>query len=591
MPPSLTFADEWHFSGVERIVAVSDIHGAYDAVVETLQVANVIDDSLAWNGAKTHLVITGDLLDRGPDSRQVMDLIIRLEHEAPLAGGRVHQLLGNHEVMNLIGDLRYVSDEEFAAFLDIESVEERELWYRKFRRDKSVDSDESDLRSEFNEKAPPGFFGHRRSFRHDGVYGKWLLEKPLMIVLNDTLFVHGGVPPYVAEHGLEGVNKDLKKDLFDYVTTLALLEDARILNPIDSFRERPPMLTGKLESGYYESEFLHSAQSIVDLSDSPLHGPTGPTWYRGTATCNRLIEGDGLNIALNKVGATRVVIGHTPTITRQVQQRMHGRIIEIDTGMLKASYQGSGNALIIEGGEVTVVNQHGNTKLSPIAHPIGVGREFTAIDDEVLADILENGSVVEANTAGVAWGLVEVTANNTTVFAYFSELPREENFVPELAAYRLDRMLRLGMVPVTVRRELGGRKGTLQLVSVETTTERERVANGEGRRAPCSLQRQTGAMYIFDALVHNPTRTPASMLYNPNKWLLMLIGHENSFGVSTGRPTYQENVQLAIGNQWRTALLELDDQKLRSNLSDILDERRLVALIERRDALINYANR
>jgi len=118
MPLSSAQADEWHFSGVERIVAVSDIHGAYNALVTTLQEADVIDDNLAWSGGKTHFVITGDLLDRGPDSRRVMDLIIRLEYEAPLAGGRVHQLLGNHEVMNLIGDLRYVSDEEYAAFLD-----------------------------------------------------------------------------------------------------------------------------------------------------------------------------------------------------------------------------------------------------------------------------------------------------------------------------------------------------------------------------------------------------------------------------------------------------------------------------------------
>ena len=110
LPLSFAQADEWHFSGVERIVAVSDIHGAYGALVETLQEADVVDKRLAWSGGKTHLVITGDLLDRGPDSRRVMDLVMRLEIEAPRAGGRVHQLLGNHEVMNLIGDLRYVAD-------------------------------------------------------------------------------------------------------------------------------------------------------------------------------------------------------------------------------------------------------------------------------------------------------------------------------------------------------------------------------------------------------------------------------------------------------------------------------------------------
>jgi hypothetical protein len=146
LPLSAVHADEWHFSGVERIVAVGDIHGAFDALVETLQEADIIDDELAWSGGSTHFVSTGDLLDRGPDSRRVMDLIIRLEHEARSAGGRVHLVLGNHEVMNLIGDLRYVADEEYAAFLDIESAEDREFWYQHYRRSKPVDSDETAVR-------------------------------------------------------------------------------------------------------------------------------------------------------------------------------------------------------------------------------------------------------------------------------------------------------------------------------------------------------------------------------------------------------------------------------------------------------------
>jgi predicted MPP superfamily phosphohydrolase len=139
---SSVLADDWKFTNVDRIVALSDIHGAYDALVTTLQEAGVIDDKLDWSGADTHLVITGDLLDRGPDSRQVVDLIMRLEKQAPQAGGRVHQLLGNHEVMNLNGDVRYVSEAEFAAFADDESPQEREYWYRQFRSNHPADADE-----------------------------------------------------------------------------------------------------------------------------------------------------------------------------------------------------------------------------------------------------------------------------------------------------------------------------------------------------------------------------------------------------------------------------------------------------------------
>jgi len=583
---SLAHASDWHFSDVERIVAVSDIHGAYDALIETLQVADVIDEDLAWSGGKTHFVVTGDLLDRGPDSRLVMDLIMRLEHEAPLAGGRVHQLIGNHEVMNLIGDLRYVADEEYAAFLDMESEKEREYWYKRFRRKHPADSGEAAIRWQFDEKAPPGYFGHRKAFRYDGPYGKWLLQKPIMVVINDTVFVHGGIPPLVAERGLVGVNGALKRELHDFLTARAALENKSILSPIDRFKEIPDVLTKLAKVGRLTGIDLRTAQMAIDLGDSPLHGPEGPTWYRGTASCNSLIEGDSLNAALEVVGGQRVVIGHTPTITRRVQQRMNGRIVEIDTGMLKKNYDGSGHALIIEDGELSVVNQDGSQDLVPLVHPVRVGHESMAISDDELAGILLSGDVVEVEAGLSSWKLVQVTTQDVQLHAYFRGLPKEESFVPELAAYNLDRMLGLGMVPVTVRRNIAGKEGTLQFVPAATMTERERVAVGRSWNTPCPLESQMSAMFVFDALIHNTARTPSTMVYSPDDWLLMLVDHENAFGVQQEKPAYLEDVELSVGDQWRTALQALDNETLQSGLGDVLDERRLSALASRRDALI-----
>ena len=591
MPLSFTQADEWHFSNVERIVAVSDIHGAYDALLATFQVAGVIDDSLAWSGAETHLVITGDLLDRGPESRRVVDLIMRLEREAARAGGQVHQLLGNHEVMNLIGDLRYVSIPEYAAFSDEESAQEREQWYRQFQRGQAADADVHAVRSAFDQKAPPGFFGHRRAFRKNGFYGKWLLQKSLMIVIDDTAFVHGGVPPYVAEHGLAGVNGTLKTDLLNFMVARSTLEDAGILSPIDRFRELPSILAGKIEARQLDDALMTAAQVVVEHRNSPINTADGPLWYRGSSTCNGLIEGDGLNTALSRIGATRAAIGHTTTITRRVQQRMNGRIIEINTGMLKSSYQGIGYALIIENDSLSVVSEKGEINLAPIVPPRRVGYRTRAIDDDALVGILSDGTIVDPITDKVAWTLVQVVAADQSVFAYFNALPQEKGFVPEPAAYRLDRMLGLDMVPVTVRREFAGQQGTLQFVPATTLSERKRVADGKGDKVPCPLRRQRQAMYVFDTLIHNPVRTPLSMLYNPDNWQLMLVNHENSFSTKKDRPAYLKNVALALGDQWRTALLALDDEKLRAELGDVLGKGRLKALAKRRDALIEGSNR
>jgi hypothetical protein len=588
---SAALADEWHFSGVRRIVAVSDIHGAYDPMVATLQEAGVIDDSLAWNGAEPPLVITGDLLDRGAASRRVMDLIMRLEREAPGVGGQVHMLLGNHEVMNLNGDVRYVSDAEYAAFSDDESAQERERWYQRYRRSQSAVADEQVVRSDFDVKAPPGFFGHRRAFRHDGYYGKWLLEKPLMIVINDTAFVHGGMSPYVALHGLAGVNGTLKADLLNFLLALSTLEDAGVLSAIDRFGSHPSLLKAKMEDGQLTDELMLSAQAILDLRKSPVNSPDGPLWYRGSSTCSGLVEGDWLNAALDKIGATRAAIGHTTTVTRRVQRRLDGRIIEINTGILKSEYQGSGYALIIEDGALSVVSEDGVKDLSPIEPPRRVGYKSNTIDDDALVDILNNGTIDDPSMDKAGWKLVSVTADGETVFAYFDPLPSKKGFVPELAAYRLDRMLGLDMIPVTVLREIDGQQGTLQFVAVETLSERERLTGGKGKGAPCSLEKQWHAMYVYDVLIHNPSRTPQAMMYSPENWQLMLVNHGDSFSTNKNRPAHLENVELEIGDQWRTALLELDDEELRKNLGDVLSWRRLRALAKRRDALIEDSNR
>ena len=173
--PLAAAAGDWSFTGAARVVALSDIHGAYGAMVRTLAEADVIDDTGAWVGGETHLVIVGDLLDRGPDSRQAMDHLMRLEDEAIEAGGRVHVLIGNHEAMNLMGDLRYVAPAEYAAFAADETMEERDRWFQKYAERVPEAAAADDFRARFDERFPPGYFAHRREFAYSGKYGHCLL--------------------------------------------------------------------------------------------------------------------------------------------------------------------------------------------------------------------------------------------------------------------------------------------------------------------------------------------------------------------------------------------------------------------------------
>ena len=586
----LAQANSWQFEDVDRIVAVGDIHGAYDALVATLREAGVIDSASRWSGGKTHLVSTGDVLDRGADSRRVMDLLMRLEQEAARAGGRVHLLLGNHEVMNLIGDLRYVADGEYAAYQDVETAEERERWFQQYLASRRAGGDEAAARKAFDRRAPPGFFGHRKALRYDGTYGKWLLTKPFVVVINDVAFGHGGFPPVFAELGLAGINTTLKADLRAFIESLGALQDLDILSPVDKFKEYPLRLEELAAAGQLTGDALTAGLALVDAGQSSLFGPAGPTWYRGTAACSEVIEGDVLDRALEAVGASRVVIGHTTTKTLQVQQRLGGRVVEIDTGMLNETYGGSGNVLVIENGVLRTINENGTVGAAPVPHPQRVGHSSIDVDEAGIARILTTGQIVDVAAAGAAWRLVKVVLEDTTIDAVFRVLPAEMNFVPELAAYKLDRLLGLGMIPVTVRRDIAGVAGTLQFVPKLALTERARVAAGRGADPACALGKQRDAMLVFDALVYNDRRSPSTILFDPGDWQLMLVDHEGAFGVSAQLPANLAGTDLVVGNAWRAALRALDDDVLRRELAGELSAERLQALARRRDALIALAD-
>src|SRR5262249_53339165 len=168
-------------AAAERVVAVGDIHGAYEAFVSVLQTAGIVDRDLAWTGGKTILIQTGDVMNRGPRSRDAQDLLMRLPEQARAQWGEVRPLLGNHETMVMSGDLRYVSPEEYKAFATPESEKIREKEYKnylKYRRHRSsparpVPSGDSADQAWLNAH-PLGFFEFRQAFAPSGKYGKWL---------------------------------------------------------------------------------------------------------------------------------------------------------------------------------------------------------------------------------------------------------------------------------------------------------------------------------------------------------------------------------------------------------------------------------
>jgi hypothetical protein len=317
----------------ERIVAVGDVHGGYDALVAILRVVGVIDRRDRWAGGRTVFVQTGDVVDRGPDSRRVLDLLRTLEREASRAGGAVYALLGNHEVMRMLSDWRYVSPEEYEAFTTAGSPQVREALYTLALADdvKAATAaqrshDEAVFRERFLRQFPLGFVEMHQAFAADGDYGRWLRARPSALRINDIFFVHGGLTLASAALGCDGINAAVARELTNVAET------------------------------------VEQAAQSVSSSES------GPLWYRGLAEEPEDTFASTLTEILATAGARAIVIGHTVTPSLRIRTRFGGRVVQIDTGLLGGSFYRGGvpSALEIRGASMRAIY---TDRSEPLAFP------------------------------------------------------------------------------------------------------------------------------------------------------------------------------------------------------------------------------
>jgi len=307
-PAAVHAASPCEWDNVDHIVAVGDVHGAYDRYVEILKTAGVIDAGGHWAAGKTHFVQLGDVVDRGSDSRKALDFLRRLEREAQSAGGQAHVLLGNHEAARMLGDLRLTVAGEYEAFATAESEKLRDRYFKTLKFPSTAERDLALAQT------PPGFVEMRQAFGRDGEYGRWLRQLPVTIKINGVVFAHGGISPAVAPMGCAAINDQVHREL----TT-----------DLDKTRAAP----------------LESLTARVD----------GPLWYRGLAQEPESFAPQVGEI-LSALAARAQVIAHTVTASGRITPRFDGRVIQIDTGMQPAYVEGGrASALEIHRDEATAI--------------------------------------------------------------------------------------------------------------------------------------------------------------------------------------------------------------------------------------------
>jgi len=572
------------WNGIDRVVVFADVHGAYTELLALLHETGIVDAQDHWAAGHTHLVSLGDLLDRGVDSRKVMDLLMRLQGEAEAAGGQLHVVLGNHEVMNLLGDLRYVEAGDYASYSDLDPSAERAELRQAWETAQGAGSGTA-----FDQKFPPGYFGHRAAFSPKGKYGQWLLTLPVAIVVNDTLFMHGGPSNALRGMSLQELNLRYRTAVSDYLGLAARLEQAKLLQPGDEYDARPQLAKDRLAAsaaanGAAPDAALTEAVQRFDLAaSSVLLSPEGPNWYRGAALCNEAAEADVLLPLLKQFGVARLVVGHTPTRNSRAVTRFDGRVVKLDAGMNAAAYHGRAAALFLQPTGLSV-RYAGESEAAP-PQPEGLFVAPNEFDDASVLAALRDGEVTVIGPRGPNELNVSVSQGGKRFAAVFLIRPKDA-IRKELAAYRLDRQLGLGLVPVTVEREVQGQHGVLQGRPLKFVTQAEVQQQSLHGGGWCRTEPQFQLIYAFDTLIGNEGRTAESLLFDSDSWFAYVTSHEHAFGTTRGLPAYLKARPPTPGAEVRRRIGALDDAGLKTALGDLVDASARKAILERRDALL-----
>ena len=363
-------------SSQPAIMAVGDIHGDFDDFVHILQHSGLIDAQLHWTGNDTTFVQTGDLLDRGPKPRQVMDFLMSLQKEAERKGGHVVVLLGNHEVMNIMGDLRYVTAENYASFADKDSDKRRHSAYQQYaewRKNHAAllqtipQMFAASTEEEWQVQHPAGFIEQREAFSPEGKYGKWLRERPAVADINHVIFLHGGLDPSVSSLKLDEINRRIKEEIASFDAAKKFMVSQRLILPFFTLQEITAVLQAELQArqnapGTRHPNLPNPGDTLPEhtqlqiLNEFAGYGhwlsvaSNGPLWFRGYDGWSDEQGAADMPHLLAVYHASQIVVGHTPQKDGRIRARFGGTIFLIDTGMLSSYYpQGRASALEISG--------------------------------------------------------------------------------------------------------------------------------------------------------------------------------------------------------------------------------------------------
>ncbi len=294
--------------------------------------------------------------------------------------------------------------------------------------------------------------------------------------------------------------------------------------------------------------------------------------------------------------------GHTPSQNGRVLSRFDGRVVLLDTGMLQSEYHGHPAAYVFENGRWTVAYADSpGQRQQPEVLTRAVGPRPAGIDDDALEAFLEQAEITgieDLDTGITKPQRVTLRKDGVELRAVFKQLSTDfgiqdrvkalnesDRFEYELAAYKVDRLIGLDMVPVTVLRTIKGHPGALQFWINDAINVRKMLEQKVQPGGWCDVRPQYNLMNVFDILIHNTDRTQENALFTKD-WTLVLIDHTRAFPALVKNPTLLYKGEPMVPPALAARLATLNEEMLTKALTPYLQKRQITMLLKRRDLLL-----
>ncbi len=329
-----------------RTIVIGEVSGAANSATQLLQRLELVDDAGHWIGGDAVLVQTGDLMDGGEHVRAALDLFMRLQEEAAAAGGEVVVLMGNHEILNVLGEVRGVDYMAYQHFAGADSeAQQQQAWeaYAAWRHQRAeatggdFTADET-ARSEWMASHPPGWFEYAMSMRPDGVYGRWLRTLPVAFERNGTLYVHAGFSPEMGDMDVAYVNDAAADEIAAFDDYRARMVTEGLALPFSSAHDLVDVITAEIaylnglkgkqqRSARKRAEAANELQPLTRLGNWVVLAKKGPLWFTGATEWDDTLHGTEMAEILDRLGARRMVVGHASGPAQHIHARFGGRVI------------------------------------------------------------------------------------------------------------------------------------------------------------------------------------------------------------------------------------------------------------------------